>query len=229
GKGDGQDRIEYSTDGVSTKIGTLQFKDGVQPSELKFKQVYGPYGNNTSLEVSIAGSEDKITIDGFFAYDNPAGSINPVQQLRFADGTTWDLESITSAVFANAADNRTDQLHEKEKLRINASSLPGNSVMAEKFPNELIAIDGVSEHLATKPFAAGDPLESLEFISLKPVAISDHPLIHLISSGSSLSVDSQAHLLTEAMAQFAISSAIETKIYEPGPEVKITPIGINWQ
>uniref|UniRef100_UPI002DD68E8B calcium-binding protein n=1 Tax=Pseudorhodoferax sp. TaxID=1993553 RepID=UPI002DD68E8B len=95
GKGDGQDLISYINDGTPGKLNTLQFKGGVASSELALKQVHDPnFGYSCALEVSIAGTTDKITISGFFKDDNPTNSYNGVQQFKFADGTTWDLAAI---------------------------------------------------------------------------------------------------------------------------------------
>ncbi|MCW8237282.1 calcium-binding protein, partial [Verminephrobacter eiseniae] len=63
--------------------------------EIVLRQVYDNYwGGNGALEVSIAGTTDKIVINGFFYSNDPANGYNPVQQFRFADGTTWEMAAI---------------------------------------------------------------------------------------------------------------------------------------
>ncbi|MEJ6487536.1 calcium-binding protein [Nostoc punctiforme UO1] len=101
GKGDGQDLIQVYSDTTVGKLNTVQFKSGVLPSEVLVKQVYdNQSGSNTALELSIAGTTDKITINFFFYTDNPANQYNPVQQVKFADGTTWNIATILTKLYA---------------------------------------------------------------------------------------------------------------------------------
>ena len=79
-------------DTTAGKLSTLQFKSGVLPSEVVAKRLYD--SGYESLELSIAGTTDKVTISGFFVFSNAASEYNPVQQFRFADGTTWNLATI---------------------------------------------------------------------------------------------------------------------------------------
>ncbi|MCW5322943.1 calcium-binding protein [Verminephrobacter aporrectodeae subsp. tuberculatae] len=101
GKGDGQDTIKLDYDRVASKLNVLQFKAGVTPSEIVATR------SGSYLVLSIAGTTDKVTISLFFDNDNPTNDYNPIQQVRFADGTTWDINGIKSKVFAGtaAADN----------------------------------------------------------------------------------------------------------------------------
>ncbi|MCE4558125.1 hypothetical protein LXT13_27455, partial [Pelomonas sp. P8] len=109
GRGDGQDRVYfgYNTGG---NVNTLQFKAGVAPADVIVRQAYDNYwgGNNTALELSIAGTTDKITFNGFRRADNPAGDpYNTLQRVRFDDGTEWDLATLIakSQVFTDGDDN----------------------------------------------------------------------------------------------------------------------------
>ncbi|MCW8184686.1 peptidase M23, partial [Verminephrobacter eiseniae] len=81
GKGDGQDLISGNTnDTTAGKLNTLQFKEGVATGEIVLRRVYDNYwGGNGALEVSIAGTTDKIVINGFFYSNDPANGYNPVQ------------------------------------------------------------------------------------------------------------------------------------------------------
>ncbi|MEJ8849671.1 calcium-binding protein [Variovorax rhizosphaerae] len=101
GKGDGQDLIRANSDGIACKLSTLQFRAGVLPSEIEFRQVnVSQAGGNPALEISIRGTSDKVTVSDFFRADDPSGPTNGVQQLRFADGTTWDMAAILGRLFA---------------------------------------------------------------------------------------------------------------------------------
>ena len=101
GKGDGQDRIgNYLYDNTVGRLKTVHFKAGVLPSEINVAQVADPYwGGNRALELSISGTTDKITITGFFMNDDPGSPYNPVQQVTFADGTVWDLNTLIGKAF----------------------------------------------------------------------------------------------------------------------------------
>jgi Ca2+-binding RTX toxin-like protein len=101
GKGDGQDVINYVYDATAGKLSTVQFKAGLLPSEVVAKRVYD--SGYQSLELSITGTTDKITVRSFFNGDDPANANNPVQQVRFDDGTVWNTADILSAVFAGTA------------------------------------------------------------------------------------------------------------------------------
>ncbi|WP_265655840.1 calcium-binding protein, partial [Verminephrobacter aporrectodeae] len=83
GKGDGQDSISSDYDLAADKLNVLQFKAGVAPSEIVATRA----GQN--LVLSIGDTADKVSICDFFSGEGPANANNPIQQVRFADGTTW--------------------------------------------------------------------------------------------------------------------------------------------
>jgi len=101
GRGDGQDIVAPVHDATVGKLNTLQFKEGVLPSEVVARRVYD--SGYESLELSIAGTTDSITVRNFFSGDDPENAYNPVQQVRFADGTVWDIAAIVSRAFAGTA------------------------------------------------------------------------------------------------------------------------------
>ena len=107
GKGDGQDQISVG-DATVGRLNTLRFKAGVLPSEILFRQAAdGNWGGYHGLELSIAGTTDKITINGFFVNDDPAASYNPVQQVEFADGTIWDIATLKAMLYAGTSGDDT--------------------------------------------------------------------------------------------------------------------------
>lgn len=106
GKGDGQDLLGYHDDGTAGRLSTLQFKAGVLASEIVLRQVAdSTFGGTSALEVSIAGTADKITVNGFLYGDSTASAYNSVQQFKFADGTVWNLAAIQGRLFAGTAGN----------------------------------------------------------------------------------------------------------------------------
>jgi Ca2+-binding RTX toxin-like protein len=99
GKGDGQDTISYDYDTAAGKNNVLKFKTGVAASEVIATC------SGSALVLSIAGTADKLTLNYFFDSVNPSNAYNPVQQVQFADGTTWDVNALTAKVFAGTAGN----------------------------------------------------------------------------------------------------------------------------
>ena len=104
GKGDGQDTLYSWNDPTVGRINTLLFKAGVTPDEVLLRQVLDSQGGNTSaLAITIANTNDTIVINNFTAFNDPLGPRNPLQQIKFSDGTTWDLMAILSKLFAGTA------------------------------------------------------------------------------------------------------------------------------
>ncbi len=92
-RGDGTDYIE-ETDGFDT----IQFGEGTSPNDV-VARVISTEGNSISLELSITGTNDKITIHRHFGqYNYYQGDVpspgNQIERVVFADGTAWDLDEI---------------------------------------------------------------------------------------------------------------------------------------
>jgi Ca2+-binding RTX toxin-like protein len=102
GRGDGHDIIQRFLESASNKLNVLQFKAGVLPTEVAVVR------NGGDLIVSIVGTADRVTIDDFFSsINNPSNNYNPVQEFRFSNGTTWNLDTIRAKAFVGTtgADN----------------------------------------------------------------------------------------------------------------------------
>lgn len=98
GKGDGADLIASVSNGGY--VSTLQFKASVSAGEVQVRNVWG------SLEFTINGTSDKITVANVFIGDDPTNPANGVQQVKFFDGTTWNLATVVAATLlgTSAAD-----------------------------------------------------------------------------------------------------------------------------
>jgi len=106
GVGDGQDVIAIEQDPTANRVNVIEFKAGVAADQIVLTQVTthavaGPIG----LHLSIAGTSDSITAGHFFHSDNPANPYNPVQLVRFADGTEWDYADIMARLLAGTGGN----------------------------------------------------------------------------------------------------------------------------
>ena len=63
----------------------------MQPSDVFVRQL----ANSTTVEFVIAGTNDRIAFQG---YDKGSSSntLNPLQQVRFADATVWGVAEINA-------------------------------------------------------------------------------------------------------------------------------------
>lgn len=86
GKGDGSDTVVFG----AVRLSEVQFKNGVTPDEITVTRT------RSDLILSISGTSDKITLQYFFSDLDPSNYVSPVQQVKFADGTIWDLAALNS-------------------------------------------------------------------------------------------------------------------------------------
>jgi Ca2+-binding RTX toxin-like protein len=107
-RGDGEDIIWETTDVTPGKLNTLEFAAGIAPSDILLSQ------HNGRFRFGIAGTQDAVEIS-MLMYDDPT---NPVQQVRFANGTIWDMNALVAQYFAGTpgddylvATTRADTLH----------------------------------------------------------------------------------------------------------------------
>ncbi|WP_166870989.1 calcium-binding protein [Massilia mucilaginosa] len=97
GRGDGADVLGSLNDWAAGKIDTLQFKAGILPGDISLTS------SNGVLTVKIAGSSDSLSVNSFLYEDNTENAYNPLQQIRFADGTSWNLAAIEATLLAGSA------------------------------------------------------------------------------------------------------------------------------
>jgi Ca2+-binding RTX toxin-like protein len=104
-RGDGQDDIVYNPDVTAGKLNVVQFGAGVLPADIVIKRVNDSFspGSLWALELSIAGTTDKITAHYFFRDDTPSNMFNPLQEVRFADGTVWNIATLTAMALAGSS------------------------------------------------------------------------------------------------------------------------------
>ncbi len=61
--------------------------------------------SSSSLILSLKGSTDKITVSNYFSGDVTSGY--KLEEIRFADGTTWNIEQIKTMVLTGTVGNDT--------------------------------------------------------------------------------------------------------------------------
>ena len=102
GRGDGQDTVASFYDATAGKANTLEFKAGVAPDDILVVR------SDNNLVLSIATTSSKVTIVDFFRDDNPGNPYNPIQQVRFADSTVWNVGDLSAKL--GARPSGTDRL-----------------------------------------------------------------------------------------------------------------------
>ena len=89
GKGDGKDVIGgeyfYGWNGQSIGHNVLKIESGVTAEDVRLAR------NGDGLVLTIEGTEDSITASNFFYSDDPTSELNTLQEVRFADGSGWDV------------------------------------------------------------------------------------------------------------------------------------------
>ncbi|WP_272913820.1 putative Ig domain-containing protein [Xanthomonas citri] len=96
GRGDGRDVIESWTGRVSgERSQTLRFKSGVTAQDVVLRR------DGDSLEVSLRGSQDAVTVKSF--YQDAAAS--GVRRIEFADGTAWERDTLLRRADPNAVNH----------------------------------------------------------------------------------------------------------------------------
>lgn len=99
GVGYGQDVIYDSSQGQTGGIDKVTFLSGISPADVSVKRL-----SNSDLEITFAGTTDKLTIERYFSpyYKNSSWNAgadsNVIEELHFADGTIWDTATIKDKV-----------------------------------------------------------------------------------------------------------------------------------
>ena len=129
GTGDGQDGITSREDSP-TKRDLVQFKSGIAPSDIVARQ----QGGTKNLILTIAGTQDQLTVQDYFAND---GAFNPygIEAIRFADGTTWDYAAVrVEALAATEGDDRLYAFDTDDTIRGSG----GDDVIVGRFGNDIL-------------------------------------------------------------------------------------------
>ena len=108
GKGDGQDTINNAseywngyTDPDAGKQDTLQFKAGMTAEDVSLSR------NGNNLIIKVKDSSDRVTVQSYFANDGKDPHAYALEQIKFADGTVWDIAKVKQMVQAGTEGNDT--------------------------------------------------------------------------------------------------------------------------
>jgi Ca2+-binding RTX toxin-like protein len=108
GRGDGPTTVLSYSDPNLGKVNTLQFKAGVAPADVTVARATdGQAGADVALALTISGTPDVITFNGFLYGGTPANELNTLQQVKFSDGTVWDIPQLLFRLGMGSAGNDT--------------------------------------------------------------------------------------------------------------------------
>jgi hypothetical protein len=94
----GWDIINTDPEISPDKWNVLEFKDNVQANDVEVVR------SGVNLWFKLAGSTEGVAQQGFFSGDEPGTGINnPVQEVKFSDGTSWDIATLTAKAFIGTA------------------------------------------------------------------------------------------------------------------------------
>jgi len=110
GRGYGSDTIEdRNTMILSGTNDTVQFKEGISPSDLTFHHD----GNTSDLRITINGTTDSLTINGEFSivYGLLDTEDDRIENFTFADGTVLGWHDILQQIDASAGTDGNDTIY----------------------------------------------------------------------------------------------------------------------
>lgn len=103
GRGDGQDAINNDSDAYNgyadpdiTKRDVLQFKAGILVGDVALSR------SGDALIVKINGTTDQVTISNYFIGDGVSTRTWAVEQIKFNDGTIWDVATVKAMMLSSA-------------------------------------------------------------------------------------------------------------------------------
>ncbi|MES2662639.1 MAG: calcium-binding protein, partial [Pseudomonadota bacterium] len=100
GKGSGQDSIyNYDSDVLGEQLDRIIFTDNVLPSEVSLTR------SGNDLKINILNTDDSLTVQYYFSQDT--ASAYTIDQIKFADGTTWDSATVKTKVQVATANDDT--------------------------------------------------------------------------------------------------------------------------
>ena len=145
-KGDGLDTV-VDTSGIDT----IQFGEGISPDDIVAKVVQDKDSSYVNLELSIKGTDDKITVRQHFGY-NYYNSYQEtpnyqIEKVVFADGTIWDLETIHDRAHNMSGTDKEDNMRALDKSATTLHGLAGNDSLVGGIANDLLYGDAGDDYL----------------------------------------------------------------------------------
>ena len=109
-------------------VDTIQFGEGISPDDIVAK-VIGDSSGYVNLELSVKGTDDKITVYQHFGNSYNSYRETPdyqIEKVVFADGTIWDLETIHDKAHNMSGTESGDTYYASDQSAIIFRGLGGN-------------------------------------------------------------------------------------------------------
>ncbi len=151
GKGYGTDTI-YDIDTTEGNLDVIEMKADVSASEVSLEK------NGNNLELTIDGTEDKLIVANYFSgsyyYNNDVTKrVNKVEEIRFADGTVWDVDYVENEVTTMLGSESKDSLTGDDSTGGNMDefifSEESTNLIFERVENKLEILSGKTENSVT--------------------------------------------------------------------------------
>ncbi|MDC7827620.1 calcium-binding protein, partial [Pseudomonas sp. BLCC-B13] len=95
-RGWGQDTVNNNDSGTG-KVDAIEFAADIAPSDIQITR------SGDNLILSLVGSTDKVTVTNYF--DKDGASTYKLEEIRFADGTTWSIDKVKELALLGTAGN----------------------------------------------------------------------------------------------------------------------------
>ncbi len=130
GRGYGQDTIDNTSVSTEVKTDTLLLQ-GLNVADVTLSR------SGNSLLISVVGTTDTMTLESYFIGDGAGqyGSTYAVEQIKFADGTTWAYADVKNRLLSGTSAN--DQLTGFSSNDI-LSGFGGDDVLTDTVGNNLL-------------------------------------------------------------------------------------------
>ncbi len=144
-RGDGQDSV-YDYDTTAGNKDVIELGAGISTSDVRITRS-GDY-----MILNILGSTDKVTVSNYFYNDGDSAYL--VEEIRFADGTVWDLNKVKELAIQSTDGNDTLYGYATADT---ISCGAGNDYIYGKAGDDLLRGDGGRDYLYGE--AGNDTLE----------------------------------------------------------------------
>ena len=164
GLGDGQDTIFERTPVGGTEVDTLTFGPGIAPADIVLRR---PADRPGDLELSIAGTTDRVVIDGHFDDED-----NGIDRIVFANGAVWTRADIEARYLAQAGTPGDDTVFGFDSNDL-IDGGGGNDVLSGGAGGDTYRVDGGDGDDQVREFAEAGDIDRLLFgPGIDPAAVS---------------------------------------------------------
>ncbi|PWU28218.1 hypothetical protein DK254_20430 [Pseudomonas sp. RW407] len=146
-RGWGQDRIE-NYDRNSGKTDAIEFGSDISANDIQLSR----WGSD--LILSLKGTDDRITLSNYLANDGK--SDYRLEEIRFADGTIWDVEQVKSLLQGKSIGGRSTNGGERSNSLL-AEGPAVQGVSLSLMSDATASLEGKTQHLIDNMAAFGVP------------------------------------------------------------------------